>query len=391
MARIFYGNGVQPATRGDVEMLALLQSLPPIAGKWYFVDPTSGSDGASGESVDEKLKSLSSAYTRCVSGAGDGICLLSRGTTAAGTTSYLTQELLWTKHGITVYGACAPVMSFQRSRIANKTVVTTAALTVEAGALKVITRAAGSFITDGWVAGMKFTCAGDQTTTHVVASVTALTLTATTDLVASAGGITSITSYNINLITISGNNNAFYNVGMYNGGTGALEIGGVLVTGLRNYFEKCHFAGMVGATPDAAGYSLRLTAGEENFFESCTIGQDAIDRGNTAMAELYLAGNVARNVFRNCVFLVYAGAGTAVAAIHSNATSGGRATMFDHCIFNASSASITPADVHIVTGTNKNIVIHDSVAYNFSGWGTIAWVHGAASAASGAGALATKE
>jgi len=95
--------------------------LPMIAGDWYFVDPTSGSALMSGKSPDEAYASIVTAYASCTSGAGDGICLLSRGTTAAGTTSYITlaNTITWSKHGITVYGVCAPTFYNQRARIAN--------------------------------------------------------------------------------------------------------------------------------------------------------------------------------------------------------------------------------------------------------------------------------
>ena len=53
-------------------------------------------------------------------------------------------------------------------------------------------------------------------------------------------------------------------------------------------------------------------AGSENLFERCTIGVDTVTTG-TGMAGLVFAatGGAARNVFRDCLFTLYAGhAGT---------------------------------------------------------------------------------
>ena len=391
MSRIYYGTGVQPATRGDVDMLALVNSLPPIAGHWYFVDPTSGSDGASGESPDEMLKSITSAYTRCVDGAGDGICLISRGPgTASQTTSYLTQELLWTKSGITVYGVCAPVRISPRARIANKTITTTAALTVAAADLKTMTRAAGSFITDGWEAGMKLTLAGDQTTVHVVSVVAALSMTVTTDMVESAAGITSATSYNVNLITLSGTNNRFYNVQFWNGGTGALEVGGVVITGERNYFYGCHIIGSAGVA-SASAKSLYLNAGAECLFEGCTIGTDTVDRGDYACAEITLAGLANRNRFIDCEVLFRIDSGTAACAIRSVGTTSSSGAAFVNTVFNATFGAATPAALHLVTTNAADIVTMGCVAFNFTAWGDQIFVAEAAAAASAGGAIATKD
>lgn len=388
MAQINYGNGVQPSTRGDMEMLAGLASLPPIRGKWYFVDPTSGGHDASGESIEQACANFEDAYAKCVSGAGDGIAILSRGTgTASQTTSYLTQELAWTKHGITVYGVCAPTRSFMRARVANKTVTTTAALSVIAGALRVITRASGSFVTDGWEAGMKFTCAGDQTTSHIVASVTATTLTATTDLVASAGGISSITSYMVNLITISGSNNAFHNVMLWNGGTAATEIGGVVVTGNRNAFRNCHIVGGAGAAAAATKYSVKIDAGEENTFEGGTIGSDSFDHGNNADVEVILNGVVKRNRFVDVEFLSYVSTGTAHGAVKSVGTSGGSPTFFRRCLFNSLLSATKPAAVHLTSGSVDRVGFNDCGAFNFTAWG--GYTDMPTAAASAGGGLAT--
>jgi len=381
--------GFWPPARDYFSDLEAMSTLPMIRGTWQFVDPTSGAAGNDG-TTPTTATTWAAARARMVDGAGDGICLLSRGTgTSSQTTSYLTAEDLWTLSGVTVFGACAPTKSYQRARIANKTVVTTAALTVEAADLKTITRAAGSFLTDGWVAGMKFTCAGDQTTTHVVASVTALTLTATTNLVASAGGISSITSYNVNLMTISGTNNTFINVMFWNGGTDAKEIGGLVVSGARNAFINCHITGGAGAASAATKYSLKLSAAEEVAVYGGTIGSDTFDHGDHADSDILLSGQVARNYFEGVEVRARVSAGTAHGGVKSDTTTGGRGTEFKDCTFNFTTSVTVPAAVHIVSGAVDKILLKDCAVYNATGWGTDVWNNVIAPTAAAAGGIAT--
>jgi len=373
-----------------LQTIADIGSLPAIRGRWFFVDPYKGADTSSGKTIDTAVASLSSAYEKCLDEAGDGICILSAGDTAAETSSYLKTAMTWAKDGITVVGIGAPVKMFKRARISNKQVTTTAAMTVVAGALKVITRAAGSFITDGWEVGMTLVTAGDQTVTSVVTAVAALSITVTDNLTASAAGISSITSSVPILITLTGTNNSFYNLGFWNGGTAAADVGGIKITGHRNYFRDCHIVGGAGAA-SANQYSVLIEAGEENTFENCVIGTDTVDRGDNADAELILKGKSARNRFKGCEFLSWVTAGTAHGAIHSNGTNGGRVTLFENCVFNSLYSTTTPADVHLVTGTVSKIAMKSCACYNFTGWGASVAVDNAATAASAAGGIATTE
>lgn len=98
----------------------LYEMLPPILGTWYFVDPENGDDSRLGRTRAEAVQTLRVAHDDlCVSGNGDGICLLSSGITTANTTTRITTSLDWTKWGITLYGLCAPIRYAQRARISN--------------------------------------------------------------------------------------------------------------------------------------------------------------------------------------------------------------------------------------------------------------------------------
>jgi hypothetical protein len=117
--------GTPSTTRAvDIEsaadMKSLASGLPFITGTWYFVDPTSGAAANDGLSPYTAFASISTAYDACTSGAGDGIAVLARGTTTAGTTSYLTAAITWSKWGITVFGVCANTRFSQRARISTQ-------------------------------------------------------------------------------------------------------------------------------------------------------------------------------------------------------------------------------------------------------------------------------
>lgn len=387
MSKFESSSAISKGLGNALETIAEVGSLPAIRGQWYFVDPKNGSDYSDGRSIETAVDGIAAAYAKAAD--GDGIALLSYGSTTAETTSYLKQELLWTKNGITVVGLAAKTRMFCRARVANKTVVTTAALSVIAGALRVITRASGSFVTDGWEIGMKLTAAGDQTTSHIVSAVSALSLTVTTDLVASAGGISSITSYCVNLITLSGMNNSFENVHFWGGGTASTEIGGLVITGLRNYFGRCHIVGGAGSATGATKFSLKIDAAEENTFESCTFGSNSYSQGDNAAAEIVLNGVVKRNRFYDCEITAMVSAGTAHGAVKSVGTSGGTATVFKSCLFNYGLSTTTPAAAHLVSGSVDKVIFQDCMAVKVTAWGTSVYANMVAPAATAGGGLAT--
>jgi hypothetical protein len=84
------------------------------------------------------------------------------------------------------------------------------------------------------------------------------------------------------------------NVQFFNGGDLDADAGAVIVSGGRNYFKNCFFAGMGHATPAAraGSYSLKLT-GDECTFEKCTIGLATILR-SAAKTELWMTGECNR-------------------------------------------------------------------------------------------------
>lgn len=102
------------------------------------------------------------------------------------------------------------------------------------------------------------------------------------------------------LVTFSGTGCIVANMQFANFGDADSDQGAVDVSGNRNTFINCFFAGMGHATPAAraGSYSLKVT-GAENHFERCAIGLDTITRAG-ANAELVIADGAARCSFWDC-------------------------------------------------------------------------------------------
>jgi len=308
--------GIQPATREALNWIFENGGLPLIKGRWFFVDPDNGSASASGD-ADAPVSNISYAYALCTSGAGDGIVLLSGGTATADTTSYLDQQITWSKHAITVVGIAAPTRMYGRARIANVQRTTGALTTISftnSGTADYITDSAGGFLTAGFAVGQKINVDSTSNTNDgqfTISAVTASRITLssgdslTTEAAATAGA-TTITTYSTCLIEMTGDNNAFYNVHMFNGGSNALEVGCLKITGNRNYFGSCHFVGAGHATPAATtgAYDLMLDSGEENTFMSCTFGTDTIIRA-AANGNIVYDNGCYRNRFYDCDIVSY--------------------------------------------------------------------------------------
>lgn len=134
------------------------------------------------------------------------------------------------------------------------------------------------------------------------------------------------------LVDFQGQGCIVKNVQFFNGGDADEDSGAVKVSGGRNHFINCMFAGMGHVTPAAraAAYSLTVT-GEENTFEHCSIGLQTIIRA-AANAELILSGNCYRNKFIHCEFLSWSvTAGKVLVKFASGSVPW--TTQFENCLF----------------------------------------------------------
>jgi hypothetical protein len=173
-----------------------------------------------------------------------------------------------------------------------------------------------------------------------------------------------------NLFTVSADGCLIENISVHHGVADATSKGAVLVSGSRNHFRNCHFAGIGDNTMDtAANYSLSVT-GSENFFEDCVIGLDTVARGTAATYEMIMSGNAARNIFKNCVFNTFAeAAGFVFLSIGSAGID--RYVMFDNCTFiNAtqSSATLMTAAMTIHDAAAGHVILKDCMLIGATDW-----------------------
>ena len=146
---------------------------------------------------------------------------------------------------------------------------------------------------------------------------------------------TTDTAGNTPMITVSGHGNVFANVAIQNWITDDAVAGiGVDVTGNRNYFYNCHIVGISHANvgDEATAADLRITGGEENLFEKCTIGIDTVPR-STTNASVELATAAARNMFVDCLFPMLADNAGALFVKVDGSGDIDRFVMFKNCTF----------------------------------------------------------
>ena len=142
-------------------------------------------------------------------------------------------------------------------------------------------------------------------------------------------------TYNLaTLITFSGSGCLVANMQFFDGKNSAADGQCVVVSGSRNHFVNCFFAGMGDTTASgpfsrAGSFSLKAS-GSENTFTKCFIGLDTVSR-TAANAELVITAE--RNKFVDCTILCQSV--TAGKFLVSVDNSGGdmRDTEFENCLF----------------------------------------------------------
>lgn len=157
-------------------------------------------------------------------------------------------------------------------------------------------------------------------------------------------------------VTFSGYGCVVKNIQFWQGRDDAASLIAVKVSGNRNVFDGCHFAGGGHATQAIdGGASVLIDAGSENLFKGCTFGIDTIAAA-TGMANLLFDSAAARNQFEDCLFLLYAGhAGARHVEVVDNAGLD-RFQVFRRCLFindcrtyALTSAFVIPASMTSVT------------------------------------------
>lgn len=169
---------------------------------------------------------------------------------------------------------------------------------------------------------------------------------------AAAVGITS-------LFTVSGTGCRIENVYFFHGADDTTASFSMTVSGSRNYFNNCHFAGIGHASLDVAGAgSLSIPAGSENRFVHCAIGLDTITR-STSTCELQVSLAAKRNQFEDCLIYAYIGnAGHALVQVLLG-TGIDRWMAFKNCLFQADStneATALTSVFKIASGTVQGLI-----------------------------------
>lgn len=280
--------------------------LPPMGrssstgnAKAFFVHGALGADGNSGTSPAHALATLTEAYDRCEDGRGDSVYILNDGTTTA---TVRDVALVWAKDNCHIVGLCAPTMVNQRARIS--------------------------------------------------------TVAASTD-------VDAYTPY----LTLSASGCSIRNISWFQGNSEDSKASvGVLCSGSRNYFENVGIiTGAHANQGDEVSYNLQLS-GSENTFVDCYIGQDTAARSNYASANVAFgltstsASESSRNVFRNCIFPMWAdGVGPFFVKV-LGLTEIQRWNLFQRCMFINTGTSTLTEGVY-VPGSSTGVLFFDNCGF----------------------------
>jgi hypothetical protein len=266
----------------------------PLTGTWYWVDPANGSDSFTGLSPQEPLATLYMAHSKMTAGKNDVCVLVGDGSTTgpARLSTALAQTvnsaatagtLVWSKNACHLIGQTAPTGAASRARIAPP-----------------------------------------------------------------SGTYTQSTFGSGNFVTVSAQGCIFANFSLFNGfSTGGNNQICWTDSGGRNSYWGVQFGG-AGDTASAQSTSSRslLITGTtgENQFVNCTIGLDTVPR-TVANASLEFAGGSPRNVFKNCLFPMVAGANSPLFITTAGAAAIDRFQWFYDCLFvndiNSSGTALT--------------------------------------------------
>jgi len=148
-----------------------------------------------------------------------------------------------------------------------------------------------------------------------------------------------------NLLTVSANGCLFRNLLFVVEVASVLPTGCVKVTGTRNRFERCHFAGYVASTNDIVGaYALKLEGAEENEFDHCVIGTFTLGRGAQLNSQILFSASAKENLFENCRIVSQVTHATNHVLVEVSGTTGIDAfNYFQNCKFLYQSANYTAA------------------------------------------------
>lgn len=172
------------------------------------------------------------------------------------------------------------------------------------------------------------------------------------------------------MVTISCCNGHFENLQFINERDSATQAINVHITGDRNTFVNCHFAGTVYDSQDVAtACDVKFEGAKENVFIDCTFGIDTTKRGTAQVyGMLFAAGTTenTRNYFYGCHWLAWAEAAGYV-FMKTEAGSLDRITYFENCKFinhptGSHTSATTLTECFDISGTGNGELLFDPLS-----------------------------
>lgn len=161
------------------------------------------------------------------------------------------------------------------------------------------------------------------------------------------------------------------NISFWHETSDALGLVNVLVSGGRNYFENCQFAGAIGTNNATGARSLKVGGANAsgNVFKSCTIGNDTIQIV-AGVIDLEFVSGAMHTLFEDCVFNHSAAATTNAHVTIAAAAGVGRRNIFRRCLF-LNETAVAQAEVFIVGAAidrANHILMLDCWMYGVAKW-----------------------
>lgn len=135
-------------------------------------------------------------------------------------------------------------------------------------------------------------------------------------------------------VTFSGSGCVVRGMSFWHETSNAAGLVNVLVSGGRNLFEGCQFAGGVSTNNSAGARSLKVGGANAsgNVFRNCFIGNDTV-QAVTDNVPLEFTTGVMHSLFEGCTLWLTAGATTCVHVYAAAAADVGRCNQFKRCLF----------------------------------------------------------
>lgn len=173
------------------------------------------------------------------------------------------------------------------------------------------------------------------------------------------------------MLTVSGIGNIFHNISFVQGNSEDAKASvGILCSGERNYFSNISvLTGQHANQGDEAGTIWVHLTGDENVFEKCYIGTDTIARSAANSSVKFGTGaleEVTRNVFRDCIFPMYADAASPFFINAANVADAQRWNLFERCNFINTGTSTLAAAVNWAANAGGYLCLKDCAFYGMT-------------------------